>query len=185
MLAWKNLDSMADENENSTRLVGQLLYSERFDDFYSARLTPDQEKSYVFCTGNDLEARFPTAQNFTIVELGFGAGLGFLAAAHLWRETATADARLNFISIEKYPLERDKLRSFLRQFPQWEKLSETLLAHWPVATPGFHRIDLPDTGITLTLIFSEVLGALQQLEANVDAWFLDGFSPAKNPAMWR
>ena len=176
---------MTEKDENSTRLDGQLLYSERFDDFYSTRSEPDQEKRFVFCEGNKLHERFAKAGHFIIAELGFGAGLGFLSTAELWQQTAPPGAHLHFFSIEKYPLDRTTLQTALQPFSQWESLSHTLLRQWPVPVPGFHQIAFPESRITLTLVFADVLDALRQMEASVDAWFLDGFSPAKNPEMWR
>ncbi len=175
---------MASNSSDAICLRDQLLYSGRFDDFYSSRDQPDREKEFVFCQGNQLQERFAESDHFVIGELGFGSGTSFLATMALWQKTAPADARLDFISVERYPLARSLLREYLQRFPQWRDNSEQLLALWPGAIPGFHCLSFANTRIRLTLIVDEVASALHSLEASIDAWFLDGFSPAKNPQMW-
>lgn len=167
------------------RQTGQTLYSARFDDFYAARENPRQEKQFVFCEGNALGERFPKAQEFTIAELGFGAGIGFLTTLQLWSRLAPATAKLHYLSVEQFPLNRTELRAALQAYPELSPFSDELLHHWPYEIPGFHRIHLPARQTFLTLIFMPALAALQQLSACVDAWFLDGFAPAKNPSMWQ
>ncbi len=176
---------MTTDNDDSTRLDDGLLYSARFDDFYSSRDCPAREKRFVFCDGNRLGERFASAERFVIGELGFGSGTSFLATVALWREQALPGAWLEFISVERYPLSRDLLRRYLDRFPQWRADAERLLAQWPGAIPGFHRLAFDDLGIALTLIVDDAAAGLKKLEASVDAWYLDGFSPAKNPQMWR
>ncbi len=176
---------MKETDNDSIRLQSDLLYSERFDDFYSSREAPEREKHFVFCEGNDLPRRFTESRRFTIGELGFGAGTAFLATLALWQRTAPPGARLDYISVEKYPLDRELLARYLQRFPEWRENSKILLQRWPLPTPGFHHLALGDSGVCLTLIFDDVGPALRQLEASVDAWYLDGFSPAKNPEMWQ
>ncbi len=176
---------MTRDNDDSTRLDDGLLYSVRFDDFYSSRENPAQEKHHVFCEGNRLPQRFSHAERFVIGELGFGSGTGFLATAALWQATAPPGARLAFVSVERYPLPRELLRRYLTRFPQWHDLTERLLAQWPGAMAGFHRLNFDDIGIELTLIVDEAAAGLRRLDASIDAWYLDGFAPARNPQMWR
>jgi len=57
-----------------------------------------------------------------------------------------------------------------------------LISAWPGRIKGFHRLHFGD--VTLTLIHDKVSAALSGLDAVIDAWFLDGFSPSKNPDMW-
>lgn len=50
--------------------------------------------------------------------------------------------------------------------------------------PGFQRLAFAGGRVGLTLLLGDALECLPQLDARVDAWFLDGFAPAKNPDMW-
>jgi tRNA 5-methylaminomethyl-2-thiouridine biosynthesis bifunctional protein len=177
--------------------------SAQFDDIYFSTENGLAETRYVFLQQNKLKARFLALKNddnFIIAETGFGTGLNFLAVAELWQQTAVTDAQLDFISVEKYPLDKPSLQRALALWPELAPYSEALLAAYPTIITGFHRIHLPHN-ITLTLIIEDATLALQQLLISpitlalpnvelrqwrgVDAWFLDGFAPAKNPDMWR
>lgn len=142
------------------------------------------EAKHVFLDGNDLAARFQTASRFAIGELGFGTGLNILAAWDLWRRTAKpAGARLEFLSFEKFPLSREDLARAHAAWPQFSELSERLIAAAPPAIEGAHRLVLaPD--VALTLVLGDARDWLSRMDAEIDAWFLDGFAPAKNPDMW-
>ncbi|MGF1643925.1 MAG: bifunctional tRNA (5-methylaminomethyl-2-thiouridine)(34)-methyltransferase MnmD/FAD-dependent 5-carboxymethylaminomethyl-2-thiouridine(34) oxidoreductase MnmC [Thiotrichales bacterium] len=164
---------------------GSTLYSERFDDTYAGRADPLAEKRYVFCAGNDLANRFEGARRFVIGELGFGAGLSFLATCLLWRETAPSAVWLDFITVEQFPLSAATLREALAAYPALAAPRSELLAAYPVPLKGWHRIELPESRVRLTLVVDEALAALESVDHAVDAWFLDGFAPRKNPAMWR
>jgi tRNA 5-methylaminomethyl-2-thiouridine biosynthesis bifunctional protein len=62
--------------------------------------------------------------------------------------------------------------------------SSELLSQYGLLSAGFHRFHLFDNRVVLTLLIGDVNALLPSLHAQVDAWFLDGFSPAKNPDMW-
>lgn len=178
---------------------GQPL-SAHFDDVYFSRLDGLAESRYVFLQHNQLPQRFaaladaPTSV-FTVGETGFGTGLNFLATWQLWREVAPKQARLHFISVEKYPLAAADLARALALWPTLEPLTQQLLAAYPAITgPATHRLQLSDN-VSLTLIIDDANDAWQtrlpstdqrwsQPQVPVNAWFLDGFAPAKNPAMW-
>jgi tRNA 5-methylaminomethyl-2-thiouridine biosynthesis bifunctional protein len=121
-------------------------------------------------------------RRFTIGELGFGSGLNFLVAWKAFCDSAPADATLHYIAIEGYPFTHDQLRDVLALQPELAAQAEQLIAHYPLRLPGLHRIHLPR--VVLTLCFGDVSEMLAEITAPVDAWFLDGFSPAKNPDMW-
>lgn len=168
-----------------------------FDDVYFSGDGP-AESRHVFLEGNDLPRRLPLARHFVIGELGFGTGLNFLSAWDLQRRLAPA-TRLEFLSIEKHPLRMADLRRAHGAWPQFAALSAALIEAWPPPIAGIHRIALsrPESSVAehsvtdhegavaLTLVFGDAAGALRNLDAAVDAWFLDGFAPAKNPDMWR
>jgi len=116
----------------------------------------------------------------TIGETGFGMGLNFLFLWQLFRRTGTG--RLHFVSVEGYPPSPADLARAHAAFPELADLSQALRAAWPPPVIGFHRRRFGP--VCLTLMIGPVETMLAQLEAQVDAWFLDGFAPARNPAMW-
>lgn len=142
------------------------------------------EAVHTFLHGNGLPARLHGAGTFTIVETGFGTGLNFLATWDAWRALAPAGARLHFVSVEKHPLAPADLEAVHRRWPELLPLARALAARYPPLIPGFHRRHFEKGGVTLTLCFGEAAAMLSALEARVDAFYLDGFAPAKNPAMW-
>lgn len=160
--------------------------SNKFGDVYFSKASGLEETKYVFHKHNALAERFSNLkenQTFTIGETGFGSGLNFLATLQLWRNTAPANTRLHFISIEKYPLHPDNLKRILAFFPEIVEEQNELLTQYYLLLPGFHRLSF-NGNVELTLIIGDIAGTLPQLEHKVDAWFLDGFSPAKNTEMW-
>lgn len=179
---------------------GQPL-SARYDDVYFSRHNGLEETRYVFLQQNSLEERWKGTlpqRRFYIGETGFGSGLNFLAAWQLWKQSAPAERQLQFISVENEPLRKTDLEKALALWPELAHLSRELLAVYPaLPTPGFHRFDFAGGRVALTLIIADAAEGLNQLLASdhplhrrpvhrgMDAWFLDGFAPAKNPAMWR
>jgi tRNA 5-methylaminomethyl-2-thiouridine biosynthesis bifunctional protein len=158
--------------------------SQQFDDVYFSAEDGLAETRHVFVEGNGLPGRWQDRDCFTIAETGFGTGLNFLAAWKLFMETAPSGAFLDFISVEKYPLSAAEIRSGLAHWSaDLAPYLEKFLAQYPLRTAGFHRVVF-DGRVALTLIFDDVLQAFPTLEATVDCWFLDGFSPSKNPDMW-
>lgn len=121
---------------------------------------------------------------FTVAELGFGTGLNIAALLHLWRRERDPDARLHVFTIEGFPLSRDDAARALAAWPELADEAAALLAVWPSPTPGFHRMDLPGYDAAIDLAVGDAAWALDQWGGAADAWFLDGFSPAINPAMW-
>ena len=158
--------------------------SQQFDDVYFSAEDGLAETRHVFVEGNGLPGRWQGRDRFCIAETGFGTGLNFLAAWKLFDETAPPGAFLDFVSVEKYPLSREEIRTGLAYWaPQLGPYLERYLSHYPLRTAGYHRVVF-DGRVALTVIFDDVNDAFPQLDARVDAWFLDGFTPAKNPQMW-
>jgi len=144
----------------------------------------EAEARHVFVDGNDLARRFARAPHFTIGELGFGTGLNILVAADLWTRTKKPEgARLHFLSFEKHPLTAGDLARAHRAWPQFAAVSAQLRANYPMIAPGLHRLRLAED-VDLTLAFGDALDMLSRIDAKIDAWFLDGFAPTKNPDMW-
>ncbi|MBQ0783557.1 MAG: tRNA (5-methylaminomethyl-2-thiouridine)(34)-methyltransferase MnmD [Amphritea sp.] len=161
-------------------------YSDLYDDFYFSTDDGLAETEFVFLERNQLTSRFNTHMRsvFTIAETGFGTGLNFLATWRSWRNSTTKNSLLHFISTERYPLTVADPTKALNLWPEFSEFSSQLIEQYPVLTSGFHRINFNDDRITLTRMFADTTECYRQLNANVDAWFLDGFSPSKNPDIW-
>ncbi|MEX5543003.1 bifunctional tRNA (5-methylaminomethyl-2-thiouridine)(34)-methyltransferase MnmD/FAD-dependent 5-carboxymethylaminomethyl-2-thiouridine(34) oxidoreductase MnmC [Pseudomonas poae] len=162
-------------------------HSRVFDDVYFSDQSGLEETRYVFLEQNRLQERFaalPAGGRLVIGETGFGTGLNFLCAWQLFEQHAVAGARLHFVSVEKYPLSHADLQRALALWPQLAPFAEQLLAHYVAIHQGFQRLVLDNGRVTLTLLIGDALEQLPQLDAQIDAWFLDGFAPAKNPDMW-
>jgi len=160
--------------------------SRAYDDVYFAR-SGLEETHHVFIDQNQLGARFaalPAGGRLVIGETGFGTGLNFFCAWQVFLGQAPATARLHFISVEKYPLSHADLSRALALWPQLDAFTRPLLDQYVAIHPGFQRLIFESGRVTLTLLIGDVLEQLPTLQGSVDAWFLDGFAPAKNPEMW-
>lgn len=153
------------------------------DIYHSADGGPGQAR-HVFLLGNDLPQRWRDRERFVILETGFGSGLNFLATWAAWREDPASCGRLHYLAVEKHPFRADDLAHLHARWPVFQALSRELCAAWPVLTPGFHRLEFAAGRVVLTLLFGDVDTVLRRCEAQVDAFYLDGFEPGKNPAMW-
>ncbi|WP_206425242.1 bifunctional tRNA (5-methylaminomethyl-2-thiouridine)(34)-methyltransferase MnmD/FAD-dependent 5-carboxymethylaminomethyl-2-thiouridine(34) oxidoreductase MnmC [Aeromonas dhakensis] len=191
----------AEENVSQTSLHHARLdwneagtpVSSEFGDVYFSNDNGLSETRYVFLQQNRLPARFSHHDSdiFVIGETGFGTGLNFLAtmAAFLEQAPQTGNgSRLHFISFEKYPLTQADLRKALAAWPELAHLSQDLIAQWPLPVSGCHRLIFAGGRIRLDLWLGDIKEMLPQVPhpatGLVDAWYLDGFSPAKNPEMW-
>lgn len=155
---------------------GDVPVSLRFDDPYYSLDNGLAETRHVFLAGNDLPARFQ--DGFHIAELGFGTGLNLLAAAQAWRDAGCA-GQLRFTSFEAYPLSPDDMIKAQAAFPVVSEIARDLAPYW---TAGAVQIDLP--WLKFELVEGDARETLPAWGGAADAWFLDGFSPAKNPELW-
>ena len=160
-----------------------LPQSSLYGDVYFSSVDGLAETRAVFLTGCGLPERF--SQSFTVGELGFGSGLNIAALLDLWRRERPEGGKLHIFSIEAHPLDRDEAARILAHWPELGEAAQVLLDHWPGRAKGFHRVDLPGFDAVLDLAVMDVIEALEAWDGAADAWFLDGFSPALNPAMWR
>lgn len=163
------------------------LTAPRYGDVYFSADDGLAETRYVFLEGNQLAQRFAAmrpGQRFTIGETGFGTGLNFLAAWQLFEQHAPAETFLEFVSIEMQPLDRAMMRQAIAPWPELAPFCEALIAQWGPIWQGMHRFSFAEGRVRLTLGVGEVAEALAGMDAWVDAWFLDGFAPSRNPAMW-
>lgn len=157
-----------------------------FDDVYFSQGQGQAETHHVFIAPNNLIARFQSLSefdHFTIAETGFGTGLNFFVAAQLFLEFAPKTARLNFVSCEKFPIEPSDLFNITKPWAEFTELSQQLIKQYPPGLNGFHCIEFER--IELLLMLGDAQQTYSELTAKVDAWFLDGFSPKKNPDMWQ
>ena len=160
------------------------VFSESYGDTYWSLDGGLDETRHVFLSGNDLPARWQARNRFTILETGFGTGLNFLCAWRSFRETAPAGTRLHYLSVDKHPFRREDLQRLHGQWPELAPLGAELIERYPPLIPGFHRLHLDGGRVALTLLWGEAADMLAQVEARVDAFFLDGFAPSRNPDMW-
>jgi tRNA 5-methylaminomethyl-2-thiouridine biosynthesis bifunctional protein len=159
--------------------------SRLYDDVYFSAEDGLAEARAVFLEGCGLPQAWAGRDRFVVGELGFGTGLNVLALIELWSRTRPDGGRLHVFSLEAHPIAAAEARRALGRWPELASLAEPLLARWPGRAAGPHRVELPQVGVILDVTVGEVEGALRAWSGRADAWFLDGFAPARNPAMWR
>ncbi len=150
--------------------------SARFDDPYYALGGGLDETRHVFLAGNDLPARF--APGFRIAETGFGTGLNLVAVILAWNASASR-GRLSFTSFEAYPMDAEDMARAHRHFPETESVSAEIAEYWVAKRRQFSI-----GGVDVNVITGDARSTLPTWGGLADAWFLDGFSPAKNPELW-
>lgn len=150
--------------------------SVRFDDPYFSLANGLEETRHVFLQGNDLPARF--RPGFHIAELGFGTGLNMLAALIEWRRAGVAGP-LRFTSFEAFPLTAPDIARALEHFPEARAVAGPFLNQW---ARGVRHMAWD--GIEVQVIEGDARQTLPAWQGQADAWFLDGFAPAKNPELW-
>ena len=166
-------EQASDQGCGLTWKDGIVPISDRFDDPYFSLHDGLAETQHVFLGGNDLPARLHPG--FHIAELGFGTGLNLLATLMI----CPADTPIRFTSFEAYPLSAPDMDRALMAFPTAHAIAGPLMAAWAQGTTCF-EIGL----IRVNVIIGDARDTLPGWTAQTDAWFLDGFSPAKNPELW-
>lgn len=167
-----------------------------FDDKYFCTEDGYAECRHVSAVGNDLINRFSSLDpnkpgTFTIIETGFGTGLSFCCAWQIWHEHAPSTWTLKFISVELYPLSSQDIVKALNAWPQLNIYEKKLIEVYQPGTNGFKDFYFQKPNVHLVIVFEEVVAALDIIaqkglaKDRADAWFLNGFSPFKNPQMWR
>ncbi|MBN2647820.1 MAG: bifunctional tRNA (5-methylaminomethyl-2-thiouridine)(34)-methyltransferase MnmD/FAD-dependent 5-carboxymethylaminomethyl-2-thiouridine(34) oxidoreductase MnmC [Thiotrichales bacterium] len=176
----------------------QVPFAAAFGDCYFSQQDGLNETRYHFLAHNFLPERFAALGNhsksapFRIAESGFGSGLNFLATLALWQQTwgeQKPSVQLHFVSFEKYPLRWSDLVKVHSTFAELAPQAEALQAIYPPLIPGWHELYLPECQVRLSLWFGDILDGVKTCDSSppgqVDAWFLDGFAPSKNPQMWQ
>ncbi len=159
--------------------------SRLYGDIYFSTEDGLAESRAVFLEGCGLPEGWAGRRTFTVGELGLGSGLNILALLDLWRRTRPPGGRLHVFSVEAHPLTAATAARVLSAWPELAGLAGLLTARWPGQRRGFHRVDLPELNAVLDVAVMDVEAALSAWTGQADAWFLDGFSPALNPDMWR
>lgn len=168
--------------------------SVKFDDTYYSKADGLSETQYVFINGNSLPQRWQTMTTCNIGELGFGTGLNFLVTAIQWQKACVQNMqtqnKLNFISFEQYLLSPQEMKKALSRWPQISREANKLSTLWQNAiekinnqSTGPITIEF-DNNITLTVFIGDANEQIHGLNTKIDAWYLDGFAPAKNPELW-
>ena len=155
--------------------------STRFGDPYFARSDGRAETRHVFLAGNGLPHRWQDSQSFTIAELGFGTGLNLLETLATWTRERPAGGQLNYVAFERFPISRGDLSRALARWDDLAQSAEILILQWPPPA-GWSTILFGD--VELRLCVGDANDCLQDWDGRADAWYLDGFSPAKNPELW-
>ncbi|OXE37349.1 MAG: FAD-dependent cmnm(5)s(2)U34 oxidoreductase [Phenylobacterium zucineum] len=159
--------------------------SQLYGDVYFSAEDGLAEARTVFLEGCNLPSAWADRAHFVVGELGFGTGLNILALLDLWRIERPAHGYLSVFSVEAHLMTQAEAARALSRWPELSDLADILLGQWPEICNGRHRFDLPDLNAHLDLALMDAEAALAGWQGRADAWFLDGFSPAKNPAMWR
>lgn len=165
---------MPDQRAELSWTEDQIPVSDRFDDPYFSLQNGLEETRHVFLAGNDLPDRFTAG--FHIAELGFGTGLNMLTAWSEW-EGSGQTGQLCFTSFEAFPMAAEDMERALSAFPELKPRADRFLTQWTG-----HSCEL-DT-LKLEVIQGDARKTLPAWKGMADAWFLDGFSPAKNPELW-
>ncbi|MGI9482559.1 MAG: tRNA (5-methylaminomethyl-2-thiouridine)(34)-methyltransferase MnmD [Hyphomicrobiales bacterium] len=173
---------MAEKNAHPlTWHCGEQPFSEKFGDHFYSTGDGRAECAHVYLGGNGLPARWRGTESFTIGELGFGTGLNFLETWRQWRKNRHPVQQLRFVSFEAFPMSADDAARALSSWPELEPLSGALIANWAAALKGPSPMD---EQTVLHVVCADALAGVGAWQGAADAWYLDGFSPAKNPDMW-
>lgn len=158
---------------------GRVPVSPRFDDPYYSIHDGLAESRHVFLAGNGLPERARGQQGFTIAELGFGTGLNLCATAHALQNAGIAGP-VRYASFEAFPIAADDMARALAAFADVAPQAAVLLAAW---RRGARRFTLGP--VAVEIIEGDANATLPGWDGQADAWFLDGFAPARNPELWR
>lgn len=155
---------------------GKTPYNSHFDDVYCNTLDAKFESEYVFASALNLINK----PQIIVAECGFGMGRNFLSSVKIAKKSGF---KLHFVSIEKYPLNKANLREIYANLGIFPRLSQKLIKKYPRLIKGLNRINF-SKNIILDIFVGDISEALDELDFRADLWFMDGFSPSKNPQMW-
>mgnify|MGYP001355279590 FL=1 len=159
------------------------IYSKSYNDIYFDKLNGPKETEHVYLNTNNLTKKFKNKQKFVIAEIGFGTGLNFILTWKLWKENRKTNGSLTYISFENAPLSKKDIERVYKKFKKLDGYSRFLLKNIPERCKSTHRIFIKADNINLILIYDDIT-SLINFNFKADTWFLDGFSPKKNPLVW-
>lgn len=159
------------------------IYSKSYNDIYFDKLNGPKETEHVYLNTNNLTKKFKNKQKFVIAEIGFGTGLNFILTWKLWKENRKTNGSLTYISFENAPLSKKDIERVYKKFKKLDGYSSFLLKNIPARCKSTHRIFIKADNINLILIYDDIT-SLINFNFKADTWFLDGFSPKKNPLVW-
>ena len=170
-------------------LKNNTLFSEEFDDLYSSAKGAVAECNHVFIKGNNLKERFENLgenSKFYIGEIGFGIGINFLTTCKSWLDHTKQNQVLEFYSFDKYLFRLSDFKTLNVSCPDLKDYISELERNYPRNIQGAQKISLFGGRIILNLIIGEIDNTQEYIKLmdKVDAWYLDGFSPSKNPDLW-
>ena len=160
-----------------------MPYSNEFGDYYYSKSDGRLECDHVFIDGNDLKNRFASSDRFVIGELGFGTGLNFLETLRQFKQYADQNAKLDFHSFEINPLDAATIQKALKIWPELDHELTQLLTVWPEVFEKDHVLEI-DKNVNLHLHIGDVNDTLPKQSFLANAWYFDGFAPARNESMW-
>lgn len=159
-------------------------YSPRFGDRYHSENGGLTQARQVFLHGCGLPAAWAGQTQWRILETGFGFGLNFLVTWAAWRADPARCTLLHFVSTEAWPVGAENLLRATSVHPELAPLARELHAQWWGLLPGVHRLGFEGGRVMLTLYVGDTQAMLRQQLPTVDAVYLDGFSPQRNPEIW-
>lgn len=179
---------MGEKNESGTTATiewhdGDMPYSPEFGDHFYSRADGRGECGHVFVGGNGLPAGWQGKSAFTVAELGFGTGLNFAETWRQWSQDDRHSDRLTFVSFEQYPLSASEIDRALGVWPDIDAQRTDLVRSWPPKPDDIVLIDFT-AAVTLEVHIGAAHPCLSTWQGAADAWYLDGFAPARNPDMW-
>lgn len=157
---------------------GAVPMARAFGDTYFSREDGLAEARHVFLAGNGLPARL--RDGFRIAELGFGTGRNLLALAHAWQETGQ-EGVIDYTGFEAFPMAPSDMARALAPLAGLAPLAALLVGQADGLAAGA-TASLP--GVTLRMVVGDARTTLPHWQGRADAWFLDGFAPARNPGIW-
>lgn len=169
--------------ENRIIWIDGAPTSDIYDDVYFSEENGLAETNHVFLEGNNLRDCWRKNLDFHIIETGFGTGLNFFASWKLWRELG-CDATLNYTSVEKHPLNISDIKKAISMWPELDSYLQEFAGQYPNNLEDVSTFNFDNNKVQLCILWDDVNNALSSITTPANAWFLDGFSPAKNPDMW-
>lgn len=163
---------------------GGVPYSRHYADKYFSEIDGWAESKAIYFRANDLPARWQGKNDFCVGELGFGSGLNFLMTYKAWQDDPQRPSQLYYVAIERAPVSIDIIRQIGHNWPALAPYAEELIAQFPGDKLGNHSLSFAKGAVRLLLSHGAADAVLSQWDQRVEAWYLDGFAPSRNPSLW-